>query len=81
MGTYYYVLIASNLYGNSSISNCIGTGPSVRLSLQIINGIVPNPSYTGFIAALWNAPTGATRYYVFPADLNNHDRDRLEFHR
>jgi hypothetical protein len=70
-GTYYYVIVASNASGNSSLSNCenitvaILPPPSYVPFAPNLAPITPNPSTTGNITLSWNPIDGATSYYVY----------------
>ncbi|MGQ4873164.1 MAG: FG-GAP-like repeat-containing protein [Promethearchaeia archaeon] len=67
-GTYYYVIVAGNAAGNSSISNCENVTVMISqttLSAPILYPISPNPDYDGFIVVNWSSVSGATIYYVY----------------
>ncbi|UYP44744.1 hypothetical protein NEF87_001029 [Candidatus Lokiarchaeum ossiferum] len=65
-GTYYYVVVACNHNGNSSISNCesvqvINTPPEApRLS-----SFYPNPDHDGRVEVDWDYASDTQDYYVF----------------
>ena len=64
-GTYYYVIIAGNATGNSSISNCESVEIILPPSAPVLNAILPNPDYDGIINLNWNDVSGATEYYIY----------------
>ena len=63
-GTYYFALIASNIFGNSSLSNCVNVTVSVPPT-PILDQISPNPNYGGIISLSWVNVTGANQYYIY----------------
>ncbi len=63
-GTYFYALIATNIYGNSTLSNCVNCSIMTPLG-PVLNTISPNPSYTGSISLSWGSSTGASQYFIF----------------
>jgi fibronectin type 3 domain-containing protein len=66
VGTYYYTVIASNLFGNTSISNNVNVIVVVPIPMApILNLIIPNPSPNGTICLSWNMIAGATTYNVY----------------
>ena len=65
-GTYYYVVIAGNATGNSTISNC----ESVTVAIPppepaTLDPILPNPNLNGIIDLNWDDVANATHYYVY----------------
>ncbi|NVM30419.1 MAG: lamin tail domain-containing protein, partial [Candidatus Helarchaeota archaeon] len=65
-GTYYYVIVAENTIGNSSISNCENVTVVVTIpAAPILDPILPNPSTNGIIDLNWNASIGATNYHIY----------------
>ncbi|MFX0101187.1 MAG: fibronectin type III domain-containing protein [Candidatus Hodarchaeota archaeon] len=69
-GTYYYVVVAHNQLGDSSISNC----ESVLVDLPapgapVLAVITPNPDGDGNIALDWGDVTGADNYTVYRSSL------------
>ncbi len=63
-GIYYYAIIASNSFGNSSLSNFEAVDVTVPPSTPFLSHITPNPSTNGTIELNWNNVEGATTYYV-----------------
>ena len=65
-GTYYYVVIAGNYVGNSSISNCENVTMEVLLPISpILDPILPNPDFDGVIELSWSEVGVATSYFVY----------------
>ena len=64
IGTYYYTIVASSLFGNSSVSNNVSVTVSPPIP-PLMSTISPNPNYNGSIAITWTAVSGATCYYVY----------------
>jgi fibronectin type 3 domain-containing protein len=70
-GTYFYVVVASNSSGNSSLSNCVNVTvaipppPNCPPAPPTFNSITPNPSTTGNISLDWNDVIGVTTYFVY----------------
>ncbi|NVM31033.1 MAG: hypothetical protein HWN65_19485 [Candidatus Helarchaeota archaeon] len=67
-GTYYYVIVAGNAAGNSSISNCENVTVAIPTAIPnppVLEPIFPNPSNDGIIALNWSDVVGATTYYVY----------------
>jgi hypothetical protein len=68
-GTYYYVVIATNTTGNSTLSNyenvTVSIPPSPIPSPPYLYAISPNISTTGTINLDWDDVTGATIYYIY----------------
>jgi len=68
-GTYYYVVVAANATGNSSLSNCLSglvaipvpSGPASPTLLSVS----PNPSADGKVFLSWTISPGATEYKVY----------------
>jgi len=72
-GTYYYVIVAGNATGNSSISNCesvVVAIPPAVLNAPALDTILPNPDNDGIIDLNWNDVSGATYYYVYRGTVN-----------
>ncbi|NVM55015.1 MAG: PQQ-binding-like beta-propeller repeat protein [Candidatus Helarchaeota archaeon] len=69
-GTYYYVIVAGNVVGNSSISNCENVTVELPLSAPVLDPIVPAVDGDGIIDLNWSDVVGATTYYVF-RDISN----------
>ena len=63
-GTYYYAVIAGNLAGNSSLSNCVNITISVPIT-PIMNSILPNPSNTISVDLLWTNLGVGVNYYLY----------------
>ncbi len=64
-GTYHYVIIACNLAGNSSISNCESV-TIIRMPLDPpVLAPIQNPDFDGIIELSWSVVVGATSYFVF----------------
>ena len=69
-GTYYYVIVAGNAMGNSSISNCESVNVTYILTLPntpVLNTITPNPDNDGLIELIWNEIVGSSIYYIYRA--------------
>ncbi|MHA1341874.1 MAG: hypothetical protein ACTSO2_18045, partial [Promethearchaeota archaeon] len=64
LGTYYYVLIASNLYVNTSLSNNCIVNISYPTQIPIISSI-ESPDYDGNYIVNWTDAENATIYYLF----------------
>jgi len=67
-GIYYYVIVAENRIGNSTISNCEFvevTSPEPSLLAPVLSFIVPNPSDISNIFLNWDDVDGATEYYIY----------------
>ncbi|MHA1270221.1 MAG: hypothetical protein ACTSPY_10580 [Candidatus Helarchaeota archaeon] len=66
IGIYYYVIVADNGWANSSISNC----QNVTIAIApILNSIIPEINTIGIISLNWTNVDGATRYYIYRANL------------
>ena len=65
IGTYYYAIVASSLFGNSSVSNNVSLCTVSPPIPPLMSTISPNPNYNGSIAITWTAVSGATCYYVY----------------
>jgi hypothetical protein len=72
-GTYYYVVVATNIAGNSPISNC----ESVVVAIDPY-AVPPNapvlsaseiPSSSGNITITWNSIVGATNYIIYRSTI------------
>ena len=65
-GIYYYVVVAGNEIGNSTISNCQYVEVKFSdLGVPILAPILSNPSDSGDITLEWNGVDGATEYFVY----------------
>jgi len=65
-GTYHYVVVAGNLYGNSTPSNEQDIEVAISpLSAPSLTPIWPQYDPDGIIALSWTTVTDATSYYVF----------------
>ncbi len=65
-GFYYYVVVAANLAGNSSHSNCQYVEVKFPdLDSPELAPILPNPTELSSISLLWDSVDGATEYYVY----------------
>ena len=64
LGTYYYVIIAANQFGNSSISNCVSVAILTPLA-PVINPILPNSTNSGSVSLSWTISLGASSYYIY----------------
>ncbi|MFX1296610.1 MAG: DUF1349 domain-containing protein [Promethearchaeota archaeon] len=70
-GIYYYVIVASNAYGNSSISNC----ESVVVAIPppnppILYPILPEIDDDGIVRLNWSDGENITTYYVYRTTSN-----------
>ncbi|MCG3261038.1 MAG: hypothetical protein H7644_14885, partial [Candidatus Heimdallarchaeota archaeon] len=65
-GFYYYVIVAGNFAGNSSISNCQYVEVKFPdLKAPELALILPNPTDLTSISLVWDSVEGATEYYVY----------------
>ncbi|MBD3228995.1 MAG: hypothetical protein GF329_12470 [Candidatus Lokiarchaeota archaeon] len=64
-GQYYYVIVASDGWANSSISNCENVTISIALNNPIIDPILPKVDSDGIINLDWNDVPNATLYYIY----------------
>ncbi|GAG59424.1 unnamed protein product, partial [marine sediment metagenome] len=62
---YYYVVVASDGFGNSSISNCRSVEVRIPLDTPQLDPITPNPDIDGSIDLDWNDVDRATIYFLF----------------
>ncbi|MFX1295498.1 MAG: FG-GAP-like repeat-containing protein [Promethearchaeota archaeon] len=69
-GIYYYVIVAGNIWGNSSISNCENVTVAIPPSAPVLNPILPGIDDDGIIALDWNDVVETTTYYVYRDTLN-----------
>ncbi|MCK5410130.1 MAG: hypothetical protein KAJ30_07680, partial [Candidatus Heimdallarchaeota archaeon] len=70
-GIYYYVIVAENLAGNGSHSNC----QYVEVKFPVIEDpfiedpelspLLPNPTELSSISLIWDDVDGATEYYIY----------------
>jgi parallel beta-helix repeat protein len=65
--TYYFVIVASNLGYNSSISNCENVSVEIYypVATPLLSPILPDPDYDGIINLEWGDLANATFYYVY----------------
>ena len=68
-GFYYYVVVAENFAGNSSLSNC----QYVELRFPDLDApelsfVLPNPTEIDSVSLVWDDIAGATEYYVYRSD-------------
>lgn len=70
--TYYYVVVANNEAGNSSISNCESvTVQSLEdPNTPTLNSIVPNPDYDGIICLNWSGDNYTAIFYLFRSNTS-----------
>ncbi len=67
--TYYYAIVAENVVGNSSCSNCqYVVTKTPELEAPELSFILPNPSEMDSISLIWDSIDGATEYYVYRSD-------------
>ncbi|MHA1551488.1 MAG: hypothetical protein ACTSQC_06050 [Candidatus Heimdallarchaeaceae archaeon] len=65
-GYFYYVVVAANFAGNSSISNCQYVEVSFPdLEAPRLAPILPNPTELTSISLVWDEIDGATEYHVY----------------
>ncbi|NVM27244.1 MAG: VCBS repeat-containing protein [Candidatus Helarchaeota archaeon] len=64
-GYYFYVIVAGNTLGNSSISNCENVTVAIPTSPPLHYPIMPNPDIDGVITLNWSDVVGATNYYIY----------------
>jgi hypothetical protein len=64
-GIYYYVIIAENSIGNSSISNCENVTVGIPPKIAVLEPILPNPNPSGVILLNWNDISDALIYYIY----------------
>ena len=64
-GFYYYVIVASNASGNSSISNCVWGWVAIPPEPPDLNPISPSNDEDGIIILNWNVIPTATFYYIY----------------
>ncbi|MHA1202819.1 MAG: hypothetical protein ACTSQ4_09890, partial [Candidatus Heimdallarchaeaceae archaeon] len=65
-GFYYYVVVAENWVGNSSLSNCQYLEVKFTdLAAPELATILPNPTELTGISLVWDIIDGATEYYVY----------------
>lgn len=65
-GIYYYVIIAHNETGNSSISNCESVEVVFPLpDAPTLSTIAPNPSINGNVTLNWNDVPNADNYTIY----------------
>ncbi len=65
-GVYYYVVVAGNLVGNSSHSNCQYVEVIFSdLEAPELAPILPNPTDSDSISLVWDSIDGAVEYYVY----------------
>ncbi|MHA1652226.1 MAG: right-handed parallel beta-helix repeat-containing protein [Candidatus Helarchaeota archaeon] len=64
-GIYYYVVVASDGWFNSSVSNCENVTVLIPLNTPSLDQITPNPDNDGIIQLGWNAVGNADRYYIY----------------
>ncbi|HUX98003.1 MAG TPA: SBBP repeat-containing protein [Candidatus Deferrimicrobium sp.] len=62
-GKYYYVVVAGNVAGNSSISNCENVTVGIPLTTPTLQPITPN--VLGLLIIDWDTIPEAAFYYVF----------------
>ncbi len=68
-GIYYYVVVAENFVGNSSISNCQYVEVKFAdLDIPELALILPNPTEITSISLVWDSVNGATEYYIYRSD-------------
>ncbi|MCG3221833.1 MAG: hypothetical protein H7641_10675, partial [Candidatus Heimdallarchaeota archaeon] len=68
-GYYYYVIVARNIAGNSTQSNC----QYVEVKFPDLNApelsfVLPNPTDIDSISLVWDSVDGAIEYYVYRSD-------------
>ena len=64
--TYYYVVIAENFAGNSSLSNCQFVNIKL-LDIEVpeLAIILPNPSDSSSVTLVWDEIVGILEYYIY----------------
>ncbi|NVM54375.1 MAG: VCBS repeat-containing protein, partial [Candidatus Helarchaeota archaeon] len=67
---YFYVIVAENVFGNSSISNCESVLVRYLPGAPVLYPILPNPDNDGIIYLNWTDVGGATNYYIY-RDISN----------
>ncbi|MBY9000141.1 MAG: hypothetical protein KGD64_04445 [Candidatus Heimdallarchaeota archaeon] len=69
-GFYYYVVVAGNLAGNSSLSNCQYIEINFPdLDVPELAPLLPNPTEIDSISLVWNNIDGATEYYIYRSNI------------
>ncbi len=64
-GTWYYVIVASSAFGNSTLSNCEHVDVMLVPVNPVLNPIIPSTSTDGKINLYWVGVEGATKYHVY----------------
>ncbi|TFF85440.1 MAG: hypothetical protein EU551_04015, partial [Promethearchaeota archaeon] len=64
-GFYYYVIVATDSWANSSISNCENVTLGIPPSSPELDPIVPSVDSDGTIDLNWTDVTNATSYYIY----------------
>ncbi len=64
-GSYYYCIVAGNLTGKGSASNCESVEVIFPPNEPFLDPITPNPNINGIISLNWSRVVGATKYYVY----------------
>jgi hypothetical protein len=64
LGTFYYVVVATNVFVNSTPSNCVSVSVQRLPNAPILNPIA-SPSTTGNVILSWNLVPGATSYKIY----------------
>ena len=63
--TYYYVVVAGNPAGNSSISDCKSVQVLTTPETPYFYAITPNPDKNRNVALNWDQSARATQYYIY----------------
>ncbi len=65
-GLNYYVVVAENFAGNSSLSNCQYVNMIIpELETPELSHLIPNPTDSSSVALVWDSVDGAIEYYVY----------------
>ena len=64
-GYYYYVVMASNPWGNSSVSNCECVSVAIPPAAPTLDNISPNIDGDGIIELAWNEVDNALIYHIY----------------
>ncbi len=68
-GYYYYVIVAGNVIGNSTHSNCQYVEMKApELESPELSFVLPNPTAIDSVSLIWDSVDGATEYYVYRSD-------------
>ena len=68
-GVFYYVIVANNVAGNSTHSNCQYVEIiAPELDVPELSFILPNPTETDVVSLVWDSIDDATEYYIYRSD-------------